>query len=261
MEHGPLPPHERTWRHPSELAAEERNLLRAQTAPVSARLLALATGAVGLAVVGALVMSVTPRRYDAPIAISATTTPASVPGDAGASSDPVPAGSTALAIRRTVDVTTDALATPIGTGRFAFVTRSAAGDTPERPFGVRLPSGRLSTGWMINEISDAIIVELDDGEPGHPIARRRPEAHEIVTVMQTPPVTIAYADIDTLEIGEGVAIIDDEGALVGICSSDGHTTRVIEITDDSIDGDSAGNDEAEPEQVIDETVVATTVAP
>jgi hypothetical protein len=247
VEQGPLPPHERTWRHPSELAAEERAILRAQTAPASARLLALATGAVGLAVVGVLVMTVTPRRFDAPIAISATTTPpAQQVGVIGPRSSPEavselaesdlasPTRSTLVVIRPSIG-SVQALATPIGTGRFAFVTRSAAGDNPERPFEVLLPSGRISSGWMINSISDALIVELDRGEPGHPIAHTRPDADDIVMVMQSPPVTIAFGDVDTLDVDEGVAVIDDEGALVGICSRDGVSTRMIDVTDEGVD--------------------------
>lgn len=73
MERGPVPPHERTWRHPSELAAQERLELRAVVAPRTTRVTALAAGTFGLIIVAALVLVVTPRDQRAPIAVSATT--------------------------------------------------------------------------------------------------------------------------------------------------------------------------------------------
>jgi hypothetical protein len=54
---GPLPPHERPWRHPSELAAPAP-----EPTSRSGRVLILSTAAFGLLLVGALVVTMTPAR-------------------------------------------------------------------------------------------------------------------------------------------------------------------------------------------------------
>lgn len=72
MEHAPLPPHERTWRHPSEIGPTTVEVDRGS----SHRFVALATGAFAVVLIAALVVTVTPdRSTDAPIAVSASTSP------------------------------------------------------------------------------------------------------------------------------------------------------------------------------------------
>jgi hypothetical protein len=72
VERAPLPPHERTWRHPSEIGLKTAEIDRGS----SHRFVALATGALAVALVAALVVTVTPgRSADAPIAVIASTSP------------------------------------------------------------------------------------------------------------------------------------------------------------------------------------------
>lgn len=72
MERAPLPPHERTWRHPSEIGQKTVEVDRGS----GHRFVALATGALAVALIAALVVTVTPSgSADAPIAVSATTSP------------------------------------------------------------------------------------------------------------------------------------------------------------------------------------------
>ncbi len=247
VERGPLPPHERTWRHPSELAAEERAVLRAQAAAPSTRAFALTTGTLGLLAVGVLIMTVTPRRQESPIAISATTSPAVVaaavsanPVDGGSrSSAPVPAFAprSPAGARTGTAALVRAAATPIGDGRLVVVTRAALdgdrakGDSVE----VLLPSGAATSGDVVAVAGDAIVVEIGRAavEPGHDIAEHRPHDREIVIVMASPPIEVAYGDVDELEVDEGTAVLDDEGSLVGLCSrSTGAAgVRLIEISD------------------------------
>lgn len=71
----PIPPHERSWRHPSELAPTApayADVVR----PSSRWSLALATGAVAVAVVAVFAITTTPGRTSGPVAMSATTLPA-----------------------------------------------------------------------------------------------------------------------------------------------------------------------------------------
>lgn len=73
MPDAPLPPHERSWRHPSELGPTAE-----QVEPSSrrSRVIAFSSGAVSAVLVVTMVVAVTPRRSAAPSAISATTIPA-----------------------------------------------------------------------------------------------------------------------------------------------------------------------------------------
>ena len=263
MEHGPVPPHERSWRHPSELAAAEQAVIRAEPVSHSTRTVALTTGTVGLLAIALLVLTMTPSRDGAPVALSASTTLATAAFGDGS-------GPTIAAIRRTSTADTAptvgaptgyAIATPIGQGRYAVVSRASLAGLGGTTLSVVLPSGRLASGQLIETSSDAVLVALDESEPGHAVAERRPHDREVVTVMSSPPVTIAFADIAALEVAEGTAVLDDHGELVGLCSRRDHGTTVIEIDgamadDDSIDalvGQLAGKaqpaDEPADEQV------------
>ena len=81
MTNGPLPPHERSWRHPSELPGPPP-----EPATRGGRLLIVAVGTVGLVLVGVLALTMTPDRADQAGDAVATTTlallaPSVVTGD------------------------------------------------------------------------------------------------------------------------------------------------------------------------------------
>jgi hypothetical protein len=242
VERGPLPPHERTWRHPSELAAEERAVERAQAAAPSTRFVALATGTLGLLAVGVMILTVTPRRLESPIAISATTTPvaAAIGAPAGtADAGPVrPAALTGRGSTTTELVTVPrALATPIGAGNLALVTGDALAGNERGLIEVVLPSGKVALGQVVGRVGDAWLVEPSSIETGHQVATRSPVATELVTVMASPPITVVYADVGTLDVHDGTAVLDQSGRLVGICdhdSSDGRV-RVVEVNEALVD--------------------------
>ncbi|MEL6892885.1 MAG: hypothetical protein AAFP84_14905 [Actinomycetota bacterium] len=72
MERAPIPPHERSWRHPSELVGQPATTTASTR---STRTLVVATGAVAVTLVAVLAVTVLPRRTPAPVAMSATTLP------------------------------------------------------------------------------------------------------------------------------------------------------------------------------------------
>jgi hypothetical protein len=74
VEPGPLPPHERSWRHPSELGPT-RVEIDDSSRRSHAGLLALGGGAAAVLAVAAMVVAMTPRTSNGPVALSATTTP------------------------------------------------------------------------------------------------------------------------------------------------------------------------------------------
>jgi hypothetical protein len=67
----PIPPHERHWRHPSELAPTAADV----ETPSNGRALVLATGTTALLLAAVMFVALTPSRSSAPTAVSATTLP------------------------------------------------------------------------------------------------------------------------------------------------------------------------------------------
>ena len=249
VDHGPLPPHERTWRHPSELAAQEHAFARTETAAATTRVFAFTTGTLGLLVVGLLVVAVTPNASEPPVAVSATTT---VAGDrfptvtrvaAAAATEPSVGEPIPLRGRP------EAMATPIGEGQFAVVTAAdlAATAGPAvvgAAVEVVVPSGRMHAARVIGVAGDTVLVELERTEPGIDLAVGHPDGHEIVTVLTEPPVTIVLDDLSTLAFDEGTAVLDGDGDLVGLCSRGvGDATRLVFVSDKMLDRDDSEHDE------------------
>lgn len=237
VEQGPLPPHERTWRHPSELAAHEHAVARSQTATATTRAFAFTTGTLGLLAVGLLMVAVTPSRTAAPVAISATTTPT---GNDGGTA---PAATATSSIRNPVALRnrSDLLATPIGEGRFALVTATDVATMP-RPADVgeavqvAVPSGTTHDARIVGLAGDTVLVELERSEPGVALAEHPPAGHDVVTVLAEPPVTIVLDDLATLVVDEGTAVLDRAGGLVGLCTrGDGDETRLVVVDGKLVD--------------------------
>ncbi|MAT04987.1 MAG: hypothetical protein CL424_08090 [Acidimicrobiaceae bacterium] len=224
VEHGPVPPHERSWRHPSEVAADETAELRAIEVPRSTRTFALATGTLGLVAIAVFVLAMTPSRDGTPIALTATTT---IQVTAAGESAP-----TFAAVRGPVTEVTPmraALATPIGRGDYAVVIRTSVRSDGDDTVQVALPSGRVVTGQIIDVDADTAVIQLAEAEPGHRIAEQRPHDRETVTVLATPPITVAFADIDELSVDEGTAVLDVDGELVGLCTRGANGTEVVSV--------------------------------
>lgn len=210
---------------------------------------AFTTGTLGLLAVGVLIFTVTPRRLESPIALSATTTPisslsaaAAAPSSTSGQTDStrpavlIPAFAARGPLTSVSPQPLHALATPIGDGHLALITGVAleaqgTNSLNDPAIDVQLPSGRVGTGTIIGQSGDTWVIELWQPEAGHDIASNRPVGAEIVTVMGSPPVTIAFADVATLDVPEGAAVLDHSGDLVGLCTrqrGDGRV-RVIEI--------------------------------
>lgn len=243
VEHGPLPPHERTWRHPSELAAEQHARARSETAGPTTRVFAFTTGTLGLLAVGMLVLAVTPGRSPAPVAISATTSPAGVDVTSVAIVTTIVSAPerTPIGLRGRPE----ALATPIGEGRLAVVTAAdLAATTGASDVGtsveVAVPSGRMHDALVVARAGDTVVVRLERAEPGVTLADEQPAGHEIVTVLAAPPVTIVFDDLASLDVEEGTAVLDDTGELIGLCSVGVHDElRLVRIDDQLLATDQA----------------------
>jgi hypothetical protein len=74
VEPGPLPPHERSWRHPSELGPTRLDVDDTGRR-TGLNLVALGGGTMAVLAVAAMVVAMTPRATGGPVALSSTTTP------------------------------------------------------------------------------------------------------------------------------------------------------------------------------------------
>lgn len=225
-------------------------MLSAEPPPRHARLLAITTGTVGLLAVGLILVTVTPRRADGPIALASTTTAtttATTAAPARIASGPPASAARPIALAPGPSVRSAgpvvaraALATPIGDGRFALVTRASLEPGGAVVVDVRLPSGRTSSGEIVTASEHAVVVALATAEQGHAVAHDRPADDEIVTIMATPPVEIRYADAHTVPADEGVAVLDASGDLIGLCTrrTDSDSTHIIEVVAELADATS-----------------------
>ncbi len=241
----PLPPHERTWRHPSEVAAAERRAVQRTLAHRSTRGFAIATGSIGLVALGVLMILVTPPAQESPVAVSATTSPTVTPS----STRSTPTRAATPVAARAVP---HELATPIGDGHLALMT--APGSTIRRgaELDVQLTNGPVVTAVVSATAPGVVVVSIKSSGSGHAIATAPPDPDDIVTVLAEPPVTIAFAALTTLDADEGTPVLDDDGDLIGLCSQrhgagDDQPITLIDVTGDSTFGG--------------ERVAATTIAP
>jgi hypothetical protein len=191
----------------------------------------------GLIAVGSLMIAITPSPSGAPIALIASTSPSTSAQGIGRAGPLAPTATDRVGLRSEA---ADVLATPIGDGRFALVTRASLADAEQSIIDVRLPSGRTSAGSIVTASGDTVVVALMNIEPGHVIARDRPGGGDLVTVMATPPIIVEFDDVDTLAVEEGTAVIDDAGELVGICSRrhDSDLVRLIAVSEELDDATS-----------------------
>jgi hypothetical protein len=206
-----LPPHERTWRHPSELAAAERHVVRFSEPPPAARALAIIGGSLGLLAIGVLLLTVTPRRLGSPIAVSATSTPGQRPAAA----------------------TLARLATPIGDGRRAIMTLfddAASAIRRGAELDVRLPSGPTVTAVVDTSDHGVLVVTIRGDSDGHAVARSLPAPGDIVTVLTDPPITVAFSELAGLDVEDGTPVLDGNGDLVGLCEMTAEQVHLLDVT-------------------------------
>lgn len=231
----PLPPHERTWRHPSELAAAERDAVQQAVVQRSTRGFAIATGSIGLVALGALMIVVTPPAQDSPVAVSATTSPSTT----FTAQRPTTSRHATPAAARAVP---HELATPIGDGHLALMTAPRSNIRRGAELDVQLTTGPVVTAVVNDTAPGVVIVSITASGSGHEIAASPPDPDEIVTLLAEPPITIAFAALTTLDAREGTPVLDEFGDLIGLCSQrhgagDDQPITLIDVTGDSTLGE------------------------
>ena len=182
VEPGPLPPHERSWRHPSELGPTR--VAFDESAPRSnANLLALAGGTVAVLAVAAMVVAMTPRTSNGPFALSATTTP--------------------ITARAIVEAPAASAALDVGAGG-----RGTAA-------GVRPPTPRTALLTSFAAFPHAVTSGPQFVLDGTDVADQ-PPAEDDMVFLRTDAVTyeLRWGDAQQLRMADGSVVFDADGDLV-----------------------------------------------
>jgi hypothetical protein len=234
----PLPPHERAWRHPSELPAP-----RHEPPTRGGRLLIVATAAVALALVGVLAVRMTPGRSATRDALVTVTT-SSVIGELTASSFGEVAGAATGTGRRFTDLFGRTFAALLASTSSSPVTTAvgALGLVVVTPFGsdglgvttavavagqrgtidAVLPSGAVVSAELIETRDGVAIVELaDHADRGHRATEptlTKP-ADDWTVVAFGAEIRVGEGDeLSSLTVPEAAPIFDADGNLVGLCT-------------------------------------------
>jgi hypothetical protein len=202
VERAPVPPHERTWRHPSELAAGARAQLVAEPATTSAKLLTISLGAFTLIALAVVVVSFTPDRADDGLADGAT---------------PSTVASALLSAGRTFV----AELTSATEERAAVTTIATA---PARDDGDRA-DGTPTTATVPLRINGArTLVTIE-------VAPASPDPDDRVTALTDPPVRTSYLRLRGALVAaaapDDTVVVDGAGRLVGVWSVVGGARRLV----------------------------------
>ena len=199
MDRAPLPPHERPWRHPSELGPPEH-----EPTTTGGRVLIVTTATLSLLLIGVLAISMTPDH----------------------SASPETAASTISGLR-TVPQTAAALerpplpmVTPLGDGGWAVTTMSAVAGR-SGTMHARLPSGDVVDVEIVatDRSAGLTVVSLPEAEDGgYELAAATPSPTDTVLVRTDPPLVVTMVELAALDVDEATPVLDESGDLIGLCT-------------------------------------------
>lgn len=244
MEPGPLPPHERAWRHPSELGPPPH-----EPTSTTGRLLIVTSATVSLLLVGLLVITMTPDQTPSPTAAGSTV------GDATAGR-PVIAASTAA-----ITATALPVVTPIGDEGWAVTTWEAVGGETGW-IEARLPSGAAVEIEVIGSdpTTGLVVVTLPVSADthGYQLAADRPGPSDTVYVHGDQPKVVSLLELAELDVEEGTPVLDAAGELVGLCTDSYDGTALMTVDTMPGDDDVTADDDAETTTVVATSAPETT---
>jgi hypothetical protein len=208
VDRAPLPPHERSWRHPSELGPPAH-----EPTSTSGRVIIATAATLSLLLIGLLVISMTPDNSENPQAISSTTA-GSRSSAAGIEQPRLP------------------LVTPIGDDGWGIATISAV-KARSGTMSARLPSGEVVDVEIVHRDDEAgvTVVSLPTQTDGYRLAKTTPRPTDRVAVHGASGTQIVQmVKVATLDVEEGAAVVDDDGDLVGLCTTDAGTVEVVTVS-------------------------------
>ena len=234
MDRAPLPPHERPWRHPSELGPPTP-----EPTSTSGRVIIATTATLSLLLIGLLAISMTPGKDRAPQAVASTTGRASIAG-----------------LEQTPQLP---LVTPIGDEGWAITTTGAV-KARSGVMSARLPSGDVVEVEIVDRDEDTglTVVSLPTETDGYRLATSPPAPDDTVTVHGAKQTqTVEMVTLSTMVVEEGAPVVDDDGDLVGLCTTDDdHVVQVLTVS--TMPGASTTTTTTAPRQT---TTVAVTTTP
>ncbi|MET0458212.1 MAG: hypothetical protein ABW195_03125 [Ilumatobacteraceae bacterium] len=216
MDRAPLPPHERPWRHPSELGP----IAEHEPTTTGGKALIVTSATLGLLLVGVLAVAMTPDHSSSPEAVASTISGLrQVPASAEALEQPeLP------------------LVTPLGDDGWAVTTMSAlAGRSGS--VTARLPSGaEVQAEIITTDRSTGLTVVSVPALAGYELAADEPAPTDTVYVHGDPPQTVTITELASLDVAEATPVLDADGDLIGLCTqeADGVALRTVSTmpTDD-----------------------------
>jgi hypothetical protein len=207
VDRAPLPPHERPWRHPSELGPPSH-----EPTSTGGRVLIVTTATLSLLLIGLLALSMTPDRGgDPPVAVQATNEdPTAGPA---ALEQPLP------------------MVTPLGDEGWAVMTSDAVGARAGL-MAARLPSGDVVDVEIVRRDAESgvTLVSLPELTHGYQLAERSPGPTDTVVVHSPEPQIVTMLAVARLDVAEGTPVLDDDGALVGICTTGSQGVAVMTVS-------------------------------
>jgi hypothetical protein len=259
----PPPPHERTWRHPSEVALGHRTALKSERPTHRIRRVGTLSVAVGFITVGLALVSVAPGS-----APDLTTTPLArtkviplaTPVNAVAEInelfglDKTYRGNLAVASDHQVTIAltdnhaaaaTDTTATELiaesssthgSPTRPITMSSSSSGPSPSR-LEVRLEDGTRTGARVIASRAGVALIELDQhlGPRSRSLATSAPDVKDVVVLLTERPQRLTYGQLLQMVtrggsvLAGGTPVVSIDGVLLGICVEDtqGGNTRFI----------------------------------
>jgi hypothetical protein len=213
----------------------------------------MVSGTLGLVLIGALAVMVTPHQEDGPLAVRTSPSfvdptalvpvttallelavgeltsafgapraqpapelrerPAVLTTTTVADATLVPTGTDAVAVA--------ALATPLESGVAIVTARSIDGRGTGDQIAVRLASGITVDAEIVATFGYSAFVTLGSvpaDEPAHHVATSVPADDDMVTVLLSPPREVRLGELAGVAAPEGTAVIDADGRLVGLCT-------------------------------------------
>jgi len=239
VEHGPLPPHEREWRHPSELGPPAH-----EPTTRSGRVLIASTATLGLLLVGALAITMTPRR----------------------SASPMAASSTALGLRAAPASTTDLLpiVTPIGDDGWGVTTAAALVGARGQRAQVQLASGEVVQVSIERTTDDVTVVSLPAGiEPdSFDVSSADPSGDDTVVLLgDDEPVAVQIGELANVDVAEATPVLDEGGRLLGLATGEPDARWMLPV--ETVPASPATSTTAFPatSTTTPETAITTTTTP
>ena len=168
----------------------------------------MTTATLSLALIGLLVLTVTPDRSPDSTSNGATTARATV---------------TFAALERPALP----IVTPIGDEGWGVTTRGAVAGR-SGILSARLPSGDIVDVKVMrtDATSGLTVVSLPAAEHGYELADAAPAPSDTVLVNGEPPLVVAMDDLAALNVDEGTPVLDGDGDLVGLCTAGEHGTAL-----------------------------------